>query len=187
MKSKQFSTVVSASCLIAFMFMCAVVKCTGQNSVIQTSRITELKADPAQSKVQTWKQEYKSSLTRRTYLTWGMFATAGIMWGAREAYHAEPTVFERRFNAGKTSWWGSEQWKRNYWGNNPDNGHKPEYFGNVGRDMWHTFGAGSKLLIMGGTVTIGTGKAPRWTKIVNGLAGVTIQSIAASITYNALR
>jgi hypothetical protein len=42
---------------------------------------------------------------------WIGYGVAGILHGGREAYHAQPNVFEKAFNAAPLSFWGSEQWK----------------------------------------------------------------------------
>lgn len=112
---------------------------------------------------------------------------AGIMQGCREAYHADPAVFERKFGAAPLSWWGSEQWKRNYQDNDPEKPHKTEIFGNVGRDMWHTFNAGRATLAIGATFVIGVQKKPVKQRVIEVLIGAGLQALTGNITYNILR
>lgn len=133
-----------------------------------------------------WKS-YPYAVDGKTYAQWGLFAVSGIMWGAREAYHAQPDVFEKRWGVSETSFWGSDAWRRNYWSNDPQAGHKPQWAGNVGRDIWHTFGFGSKALLFGGTFSISKRKQPLKYKIANLLVAALVQSAAASTTYQILR
>lgn len=119
--------------------------------------------------------------------TWGAFALGGIMRGCREAYHAQPDVFERRFGAGKTSWWGSEQWKRNYRDNDPEQPHKSEILGNFGRDMWHTFGGSDKMILISGSFIIGARKQPVKYRVANAVLAWAVHAAFSSVTYQTLR
>lgn len=142
--------------------------------------------DQPKPKFFNWKT-YPKTLDGKQLSTWGVFVASGMMHGAREAYHAQPTVFETRFDVGSESFWGSEAWKRNYVDNDPDKAHKHEYFGNVGRDVWHTFGFASNALLFSGTFIIGARKQPIKYRVANALLGWGARSLAASLTYNALR
>ena len=117
---------------------------------------------------------------------WISYAVSGILHGGREAYHAEPTVFEKRFNAAPLSFFGSEQWKRNYFDRDPDNGHKPNLFNPV-RDYYHFAGAATKTVWIGGAFAIGMSKQPLKYKIADLLIGALITSGTASLTYTLLR
>jgi hypothetical protein len=117
---------------------------------------------------------------------WISYTLAGILHGGREAYHAESTVFEKRFNASPLSFFGSEQWKRNYFDRDPDNGHKPNLFNPV-RDYYHFSGAATKAIWIGGAFTIGMGKQPMKYKLLDLMIGTLITSGSASLTYNLLR
>ena len=117
---------------------------------------------------------------------WGAYAIAGILHGGREAYHAEPTVFEKRFGAAPQSFFGSEQWKRNYFNRDPDNGHKPNLFNPV-RDYYHFSGATTKAVWIGGAFVLGMSKQPMKYKLLDLLIGTLITSGTASLTYNLLR
>ena len=117
---------------------------------------------------------------------WIAYAIVGILHGGREAYHAESTVFEKRLGVAPQSFFGSEQWKRNYFNRNPDNGHKPNIFNPV-RDYYHFSGAATKAIWIGGAFVIGTGKQPIKYKLLDLLIGTLITSGTASITYNLLR
>jgi len=116
-----------------------------------------------------------------------MYAAAGILHGSREAYHAEPTVFERRFNAAPLSFFGSEQWKRQYYNRDPETrAHKPNAF-NGFRDYWHFSGASTKAIWIGGAFTLGMSKQPMKYRLIDLLIGAVITSGSASLTYNILR
>lgn len=118
---------------------------------------------------------------------WGAYAVAGILHGGREAYHAEPTVFEKRFNAAPLSFFGSEQWKRQYYNRDPETqAHKPNAL-NGFRDYWHFSGASTKYILIGGAFTIGMSKQPLKYRLIDLLIGAVITSGSASLTYNILR
>jgi len=118
---------------------------------------------------------------------WGVFAVAGILHGSREAYHADPTVFERRFNAAPVSFFGSEQWKRQYCDRNPETmPHKPNIWNPV-RDYWHFSGTTKNYLFIGGAVTIGASKQPVKYRVIDTLISVLSFSATASLTYTLLR
>lgn len=117
---------------------------------------------------------------------WGAYAVAGILHGGREAYHAEPTIFEKRFNAAPESFFGSEQWKRQYFNRDPGMAHKPNIW-NPLRDYWHFSGAATKGVWIGGAFVIGVSKQPLKYRVVDMLIGAVITSATASLTYNLLR
>ena len=117
---------------------------------------------------------------------WIGYAVAGILHGGREAYHAQPNVFERRLNAAPLSFWGSEQWKRNYYDRNPELPHKPNIWNPI-RDYYHFSGAATKAVWIGGAFTVGMSKQPLKYRLIDLLIGAVITSGSASLTYNILR
>ena len=117
---------------------------------------------------------------------WVSYAVAGILHGGREAYHAEPTVFEKRFGVSSTSWFGSEQWRRNYVDLDPSKKHKPNAF-NTFRDYYHFSSTAHTTILVSGAVLIGTSKQPIKYKVVDALIAIGLRSAAASLTYNMLR
>ena len=121
------------------------------------------------------------------WATWGAFALSGAMWGMREAYHADPYVFEKRWRVGETSFFGSDAWLRNYKNNDDSQPHKSEMLGNFGRDIHHTFGIGSKVLLVGGTFTIGARAQPIKYRVANLALAWLLNSGAASIAYQLSR
>lgn len=118
---------------------------------------------------------------------WISYAVAGILHGGREAYHAEPTVFEKRFNAAPLSFFGSEQWKRQYYNRDPENmPHKPNVLNPV-RDYYHFAGAATKGIWIGGAFAIWATEQPVKYRVIDLLIGAAITSVTASATYNLLR
>ena len=136
-------------------------------------------------------QRYHISLNKA--LDWGTMAIAGSLHGAREAFHADPTVFERKWHSGPYSFFGSHQWERNYETNryrSPDgtiNEHKSEVFGNFGRDYWHT---SDKLILVGtGYFCISrAGSKQSWKhKALDLIIGSTVLSVSSWLTYKYFR
>jgi len=118
---------------------------------------------------------------------WIAYAMAGILHGGREAYHAESTVFEKRFNAAPLSFFGSQQWKRQYYNRDPETqAHKPNAL-NGFRDYWHFSGASTKYILIGGAFTIGASEQPTKYKIIDTLIAFAGFSVSASLTYTLLR
>lgn len=118
---------------------------------------------------------------------WIAYAVAGILHGGREAYHAEPTVFEKRLNAAPLSFFGSQQWKRQYYNRDPETqAHKPNLWNPV-RDYYHFSGAATKTVWITGAFIIGTSKQPVKYKALDLLIGAVITSATANISYNLLR
>jgi len=132
-------------------------------------------------------RSYPETWDGKQFSLWGLSALSGAFWGARESYHANPYIFEEIYGVGSESFWGSDAWRRNYIDNDPEQPHKHEYLGNVGRDIWHTFGFGSNVLLFSGTFAIGARKQPIKYRVFNGLVGIGVRSLFASLTYNSLR
>jgi len=109
----------------------------------------------------------------------GSYTVAG-----RRTTHNRPCLkiasTQRRFP------FSGEQWKRNYFDRDPDNGHKPNLFNPV-RDYYHFAGAATKTVWIGGAFTIGMSKQPMKYKLLDLLIGTLITSGSASLTYNILR
>jgi len=115
------------------------------------------------------------------------FAVGGSAWGAREAYHADPRVFERAFGVGPYHFLGSNAWERQYFGNRYAPGqHRPEW-GNSFRDVWHATGTGSRVLFVGATFAIGAGKKPLRHRLLDLALASAVGSATAWGTYTLLR
>ena len=117
---------------------------------------------------------------------WIAYAAAGILHGGREAYHAEPGVFEKRFNVAPLSFFGSQQWRRQYFNRDPGMPHKPNIWNPV-RDYYHFAGAATKGIWIGGAFAIGATEQPVKYRVIDLLIGAAITSVTASATYNLLR
>jgi hypothetical protein len=186
--------ILKAFCILAFLFVCLSMNaqpCTGCWGIASIPVLSD--SDRAALRLQAPEKPLKW-YSFRTYrfkgggkrAVWIGYAAAGVLHGGREAYHAEATVFEKRFNARPQSFFGSEQWKRNYFDRDPDNGHKPNIWNPV-RDYYHFSGFTTKTVWIGGAFTIGMSKQPMKYKLLDLLIGTLITSGSASLTYNILR
>lgn len=124
---------------------------------------------------------------------WSGMAIAGSLWGAREAYHADGGVFERKWNVDPYSFLGSRAWERNYEGNRYRNSDgsvnplkRPEWL-NPTRDYWHASGAAAPIMVVSFGFTIGASDQPLKFKVVDGLGGMAIGLAASKLTYAYLR
>lgn len=127
--------------------------------------------------------QYK--ITTKKILVWTSFSVAGSIYGAREAYHANPFCFEQKWGVDEYSFFGSRQWERNYVGNKYylNATHKTERFGNFGRDFWHTSGYVSGGLVLTGTFIIGDSKQKVKHKVFDMLIGSLCFIGASSLTF----
>lgn len=129
-------------------------------------------------------QKYK--IDDEKMIIFGMYFASGVLQGGREAYHADNDVFEKAFGVGDESFFGSEQWKRQYYSNDPSKGHKPEIF-NFSRDYWHMSGMATKTIWIGGSFVIGSSKQKLRHRIYDIVIGASVSSISAFTTYTLLR
>lgn len=145
----------------------------------------EYKLSP-DKKLLDWKN-YNSTWDGKQFAIWSVFAISGIAHGMREAYHADPYVFETQWKVLEKSFWGSDAWIRNYNGNDVDLGHKPEWFGNIGRDFWHTADEVDVWGLSLACTLNGMRNQPKKYRWANLLAGMGIRTVCAFVTYNTLR
>lgn len=117
---------------------------------------------------------------------WIGYVAAGILHGGREAYQADRTIFEKRLGVSPTSFFGSEQWVRQYKNHDPEQPHKINLF-NGFRDYWHMSGATTKYILVTGAFTIGASKQSIKYRVLDALIAIGVRSAAASLTYNLLR
>lgn len=132
--------------------------------------------------------QYK--ITANKLIGWSTYAVSGMVWGAREKYHSDPRIFEKKWGVNEYSFWGSKAWERNYIGDrylNPitdlPNKHKSELLGNFGRDFWHTSGYISGAFVLTGTFMIGNSKQKFKHKLFDLLIGSGIFLISSNLTY----
>ena len=190
----RYSTQVTAFCIVALFVMglahCAKAQTvehrkTPPGKIIYWNQADYFKTAP---KLKFWDWDgYGETWDGKQLVSWGLLAIAGAAFGTREAYHRNPYCFEEIYGVSNTSFWGSDAWKRNYQDNNPDLPHKKEYFGNVGRDVWHTAGAASKVLLVSGTFTIGARNQPKKFRALNMFLGFGLQIATTSLFYNAFK
>ena len=191
MKNKQFSTAAAMICAIAAIIILFATCLSSQESydAFKWDRSSYFKSPEYTSqknKFLNW-SEYTMTWDGKQFATWGVLALTGIAQGMREAYHADPYVFETRWGVGSKSFWGSDAWERNYIGNNPSNPHRSEFFGNVGRDVWHTMNAVSVIPMATTVFIIGARKQPLKFRVANMLLGMGARSLFCTITYETLR
>lgn len=158
--------------------------CWGQNETALTTQ--DKQALRLYSKLNWYVEKSYQFKGEGKRAVWIAYAAAGILHGGREAYHAEPTVFEKRLNVKPLSFFGSEQWKRNYYERNPELPHKPNAWNGL-RDYWHFSGATTKYILIGGAFTIGASKQPLKYRIIDTLIAFAGFSASASLTYTLLR
>jgi len=189
-------------CILAFLLVCLSLNaqtqinqthnpctgCWGINSipVLSDSDRVALRLQAPEKPLKWYSfRTYKFKGQKKQWV-WGGYLIAGILHGGREAYHAESTVFEKRFGVSGTSWFGSEQWRRNYVDLDPSKKHKPNAF-NTFRDYYHFSSTAHTTILVSGAVIIGTSKQPVKYKVVDTLITIGLRSAAASLTYNLLR
>lgn len=119
------------------------------------------------------------------------FAVAGIANGGREAYHAEHSIFETRFGAGKTSWVGSESWRRKYKGLDPNNEEafflSKTLFVPV-TDFYHFSQTVRNAGSLGGSfLLLYNRKGGFWRQAGRFGIGIAVYGVSSSLTYNFLR
>jgi len=121
------------------------------------------------------------------------FVVAGSLHGGREAFHADPYVFEK-LGAKTFGFFGSNQWQRNYVGQRYINAygavnpHKSEILGNFGRDFWHTAHYGGGILFFSGTFVIASDKKRSIRRrVLAGACGLLVFHTSSYITYKILR
>jgi len=185
MKNYNYSNTIAQGCLIAFLLIVLAQCAFGQKTGFQWNNAKLFQAQPKE-KFLNW-SSWTETWDGKQISMWAAYAISGIAHGSREAYHAEPTVFESRFGAGQTSFWGSKAWVRNYIDNNPENPHKKELIGNFGRDFWHTANIVDFVPTVTVSVIIGARKIPIKYRVANALAGVAVRTVFSFITYNSLR
>ena len=119
-------------------------------------------------------------------------AVGGILQGGREAFHADPKVFDR-LGAKEYGFFGSQQWQRKYEGNRylnetgSVNRMKSQILGNFGRDYWHTSKYAVPVLYCSGVFLIADDKTKFKKKVLNLLVCGAVSSVCANLTYKGLR
>lgn len=197
-ESKKYSTAVTALCVIAMLTIFGVTACNGQTAKQTPDPYGHFRWNGSgyfktndylqapDKRLFDW-SSYTQTWDGKQLTIWGLFALSGVAHGIREAYHAQPNVFEKRNGVAPTSFWGSEAWKRNYQDNNPELPHKKELMGNIGRDVWHTADEFSTWPLVFGVIGTGARNHPLKYRLANGLIGMGARTLFAMLTYNTLR
>lgn len=108
---------------------------------------------------------------------------AGVAHGVGEAFHAEPTIFETRWGVSDRSFWGSEQWARQYY---PSGKHRPDAW-NFTRDAHHMQNAVKKPIWIGCSFALALGRQPPKYKILDLIISTAISTAATATTYAIVR
>ena len=133
-----------------------------------------------------WKN-YANTLDVKQFTLFFISGLSGIAHGMREAYHADPYVFETGFGSKSESFFGSDAWKLNYFNNDPNLGHKSEIISNFGRDIWHT---ADKIDLVGITFPMtltGLRSGPKKYRALNAGLCIVFRSGFSFLTYKFLR
>jgi hypothetical protein len=115
-------------------------------------------------KFRTVASTYK--ITRTKMFAWSLIAVGGAADGLLEGYlHDGRTSFDRKWNASKTGFWGSESWRSVYVGGDPENGFKSGFIKWTGANDFYHFADDTRKIgyITGGVILgIGTKANTKW-------------------------
>lgn len=105
-------------------------------------------------------------ITRTKIAAWSLCAVGGIADGLLEGYlHDGRTSFERKWNANKTGFFGSESWRMVYKLGDPEKGFKTPLHGWAGAlDFYHIADDTRKIGYVTGGIILGIGGAKTNTK-----------------------
>lgn len=165
---------------IYFIFLIA-VSCMAQPSVdtVVGYQSVEIGLNKKQrQKIEKW-------FTGWDLVGYGCAAFGGYVMGLREAFHADPNMFERRWGVSDTHFFGSEGWRRKYHNNDPAQGKKSEWLGNANRDFWHLADKVQRGgLVLGVTLPLVQTKMPIRQRLANAGVSMLIYSFAYTRGYN---
>ncbi len=132
-------------------------------------------------------------ITRTKIAGWSLVAVGGIADGLLEGYlHDGRTSFERKWNANKTGFWGSESWRMVYRLGDPKKGFKTPLHGWLGAsDFYHITDDSRKAGYVTGGITLGIGGAKtntkRWHYAVDFGISFAASAISKSAAYYYIR
>jgi hypothetical protein len=135
--------------------------------------------------IRTVASTYK--ITRTKMFAWSLIAVGSAFDGLLEGYlHDGRTSFERKWNASKTGFWGSESWRSVYVGGNPENGFKSDFIRWTGaNDFYHFADDTRKIGYITGGVTLGIGGTKANTKWWHYAVDFGISFAASAISKSA--
>lgn len=143
------------------------------------------------NKYLTVAKSYK--ITRTKIAGWSLCAVGGVADGFLEGYlHDGRTSFERKWNANKMGFWGSESWRMVYNGGNPENGFKTPLHGWLGAsDFYHIADDTRKIGYLTGGIILGIGGAKTnqkwWHYAVDFGISFAASAISKSAAYYYIR
>jgi hypothetical protein len=132
-------------------------------------------------------------ITRTKIAAWSLCAAGGVADGLLEGYlHDGRTSFERKWNANKTGFFGSESWRMVYKLGDPEKGFKTPLHGWLGAsDFYHLTDDTRKIGYLTGGITLGIGGAKVnqkwWHYAVDFGASLTISALSKSAAYYYIR
>ena len=131
-------------------------------------------------------------ITRAKIAGWGMVAVAGAADGAVNGYEFDGRKsFERKYNASKTGYFGSESWKSVYRNNDPEQGFKSGFHRNMGAfDFYHHADDLRKIGYLSGGVVIGTQhrkNTKKWHTVADFAIGFAVSSLIKSAAMRWIR
>jgi hypothetical protein len=141
-------------------------------------------------KLRTVASAYK--ITRTKMFAWSLIAVGSVFDGLLEGYlHDGRTSFERKWDASKTGFWGSESWRSVYVGGNPENGFKSDFIRWTGaNDFYHFADDTRKIGYITGGVMIGIGTKANtkwWHYAVDFGISFAASAISKSAAYYYIR
>lgn len=135
-------------------------------------------------------KEFLGVKGRNIIFSYTLSFAAGVIHGGREAYHTDPTVFEKRWGVEPGSWWGSESWRRKYHTNGSGQLVERPLFGTTLSDFWHTSQYVTRGLTIGATFThtLYRGKRQRawWEHTLIGIGQMIVYTGGAAMAYEIL-
>ena len=124
-------------------------------------------------------------ITRTKITGWALCAVGGIADGLCEGYEFDQRrSFERKYNAKKIGYFGSESWKSVYKNGDPDQGFKSGFHRNMGAfDFYHHADDLRKIGYLSGGVVIGTQhrkNTKKWHTVADFAIGFAVSSLTKS-------
>ena len=123
-------------------------------------------------------------ITRAKIAGWSVAAVSGAIDGVLEGNRFDDNRnFERKFNASKTGYFGSESWRRAYKNNDPEQGYKNLYSQTFGAwDFYHHADDARKIGYIGSGVVIGISGAKSnskpWYFLADFAIGLAVSGVA---------
>lgn len=132
-------------------------------------------------------------ITRTKVAGWALCAVGGIADGLCEGYEFDGRKsFERKYNAKKTGYFGSESWRNVYKNGDPEQGFKSGIHRNMGAfDFYHHADDLRKIGYISGGVIIGINghktNTKKWYYIIDFAAAFAISATTKSLSMRWIR